>query len=94
MNRWRRAERERLIAERLAMPVAARLAHGEAIAARVLDEIGDVTGRIVSAYWPFRGEPDFRPFLQEVSERGGLTALPVVVEKGRPLEFHLLSTAE
>nr|WP_298099984.1 5-formyltetrahydrofolate cyclo-ligase [uncultured Shinella sp.] len=94
VNRWRKAERERLIAERLAMPVAARLAHGDAIAARVLDEMGDVTGRIVSAYWPLRGEPDFRPFLEEVTARGGLTALPVVVEKGRPLEFHLWQTGE
>lgn len=94
VNRWRKAERERLIAERLAMPVATRLAHGEAIAARVLDEIGDMNGRIVSAYWPFRGEPDFRPFLQEVAARGGRTALPVVVEKGRPLEFHLWQTGE
>lgn len=94
VNRWRKAERERLIAERLAMPVATRLACGEAIAAHVLDEIGDVTGRIVSAYWPFRGEPDFRPFLQEVAARGGRTALPVVVEKGRPLEFHLWQMGE
>lgn len=94
VNRWRKAERERLIAERLALPAAARLVHGEAIAALVLDEIGDVTGRIVSGYWPFRGEPDFRPFLQEVTARGGLTALPVVVERGRPLEFHLWQTGE
>jgi 5-formyltetrahydrofolate cyclo-ligase len=89
VNRWRKAERERLITQRLAMPATLRLAHGEAIAARVLAEIGDVAGRIISAYWPFRGEPDFRPFLLAVAERGGLTALPVVVEKGRPLEFHL-----
>jgi len=94
LNRWRKAERERLIAKRLALPAATRLAHGEVIAARVLDEIGDVTGRIVSAYWPFRGEPDFRPFLEEVAARGGLTALPIVVEKGRPLEFHLWQTGE
>ena len=64
------------------------------VSRRKLDEIGDVSGRIVSAYWPFRGEPDFRPFLQEVTARGGRTALPVVVENGRPLEFHLWQTGE
>lgn len=94
VNRWRKAERERLITERLAVPAVARLAHGEGIAARILEEIGDLEGRIVSAYWPFRGEPDLRPFLQTVNERGGRTALPVVVEKGRPLEFHLWQTGE
>lgn len=94
VNRWRKAERERLITERLAVPAVARLAHGEGIAARILEEIGDLDGRIVSAYWPFRGEPDLRPFLQTVNERGGRTALPVVIEKGRPLEFHLWQTGE
>lgn len=94
VSRWRKAERERLIAERLAVPAVARLAHGEAIAALILEEIGDLDGCIVSAYWPFRGEPDLRPFLQTVNERGGRTALPVVAEKGRPLEFHLWQTGE
>ncbi|KQV39945.1 MULTISPECIES: 5-formyltetrahydrofolate cyclo-ligase [unclassified Rhizobium] len=94
VHRWRKAERERLIAERLAMPAALRLAGDEAIATRLLDEIGDVAGRIVSGYWPFRGEPDLRPLLQAICARGGRTALPVVVEKGRPLEFHLWQAGE
>ena len=88
VSRWRKSERERLIAERLAMSPELRAANAEAIVAGVLAEIGDIRGRIVSAYWPFRGEPDFRPLLQEVAARGGRTALPVVIEKGRPLEFH------
>ncbi|WP_390624526.1 5-formyltetrahydrofolate cyclo-ligase [Rhizobium terricola] len=86
---WRTKERERLIAGRLSVPAEVRIAAGEAIAARVLAEIGDVEGRIVSAYWPFRGEPDLRPLMEEIARLGGSTALPVVVEKGRPLEFHL-----
>ena len=88
VNRWRTSERQRLIAERLAVPVEVRTAAGEAITARVLAEIGDVDGRVVSAYWPFRGEPDLRPLMQEIVRLGGRTALPVVVEKGLPLEFH------
>ena len=94
VNRWRKAERERLIAARLAVPADVRAGWGEAIAAGVLAEIGDVSGLIVSAYWPFRGEPDFRPFMEAVAARGGRTALPVVVEKGRPLEFHLWQAGE
>lgn len=94
VNRWRKAERERLIAARLDVPAETRAGWAEAIAAGVLAEIGDVEGRIVSAYWPFRGEPDLRPFMEEVARRGGRTALPVVVEKGRPLAFHLWQAGE
>lgn len=94
VNRWRKSERERLIAERLAVPAETRARQGEAIAATVLAEIGDLQGRIVSAYWPFRGEPDLRPLLAAVVAGGGRTALPVVMEKGRPLEFHLWQAGE
>lgn len=89
VSRWRKAERVRLIAGRLAVPAEKRERQGKAIAAGVFAEIGDVRGRIVSAYWPFRGEPDLRPLLQQIAADGGRTALPVVVETGRPLEFHL-----
>jgi 5,10-methenyltetrahydrofolate synthetase len=88
IERWRARERQRLIAERLAVPVEVRIAAGEAITAHVLAEIGDVEGRVVSAYWPFRGEPDLRPLMREIARLGGRTALPGVVEKGLPLVFH------
>lgn len=89
VHRWRTAERERLIAARLAMPAGTRAAFGEAIAAHVLAEIGAAEGLVVSAYWPFRGEPDLRPLLETLAASGGRTALPVVIAKGQPLEFHL-----
>jgi 5,10-methenyltetrahydrofolate synthetase len=49
--------------------------------------IGDIAGRMVSLYWPFRGEPDLRPWMAAINERGGRTALPIVVEKAQPLIF-------
>ncbi|KQS88258.1 MULTISPECIES: 5-formyltetrahydrofolate cyclo-ligase [unclassified Rhizobium] len=91
---WRKGERERLIAARLAKPAEIRAVQGQAIAAAVLAEIGDIRDGIVSAYWPFRAEPDMRSLLDEVNRRGGHTALPVVLEKGRPLEFHLWRSGE
>ena len=42
----------------------------------------------VGCYWPIRGEPDLRPWLGSLVERGADCALPVVVAKGQPLEFH------
>jgi 5,10-methenyltetrahydrofolate synthetase len=87
VRRWRKAERERLINARLAVSADARAAMSERIAEGLDAVIGDVTGRMVSLYWPFRGEPDLRPWMASVNARGGRTALPIVVEKGHPLIF-------
>jgi 5,10-methenyltetrahydrofolate synthetase len=86
--RWRKAERQRLLAGRQAIAVATRRGHAERIAAALDDVLGDPAARIVGCYWPIRAEPDLRPWLARVVARGGTCALPVVVERGAPLEFH------
>lgn len=87
LMRWRKAERERLIAERLAIGSNVRRRHGAQIAARLEAAIGVVEGLTVSVYWPFRGEPDLRGVMERITARGGRAALPVVVERARPLVF-------
>lgn len=87
LKRWRTVERERLIALRLAIPAEERRRLSRRIA-RELDQcLGDVSGKIVSAYLPFRGEPDLRPWIEGVSRRGATVALPVVVAPRSPLVF-------
>ena len=84
---WRRRQRAELIARRTAIPLADRVALSTGIAEE-LDRLVDIgRGSVVSAYWPFRGEPDLRDWLGRVVERGGTAALPVVVQKGRPMIF-------
>ncbi|RWA64339.1 5-formyltetrahydrofolate cyclo-ligase [Mesorhizobium sp.] len=87
VRRWRKAERERLISARLAVTADARAAMSTRIAEGLDALVGDIGGRMVSLYWPFRGEPDLRPWMASINERGGRTALPVVIEKGQPLVF-------
>jgi 5,10-methenyltetrahydrofolate synthetase len=84
---WRKSERTRLINKRLEMSVSIRKCNSDRIAEQLDALIGDVPGRIVSAYWPLRGEPDLREWLERVTSRGGRCALPVVVEKQAPLVF-------
>ncbi len=84
---WRKAERARLIEARLAIPAHDRTTMSGRIAEGLDAAIGDVSGRTVSLYWPFRGEPDLRSWIASVIARGGAIALPVVVEKARPLIF-------
>lgn len=92
--RWRKAERARLIEARLAIPAEVRAEMAARIAEQLDAEIGDVGGKTVSLYWPFRGEPDLRPWMASVAERGGRTALPVVVEKAHPLVFRAYKSGD
>lgn len=84
---WRTAERQRLIADRLALGGQERQEHARRIAEE-LDAIVPLgSDTIVSVYWPFRGEPNLIPWMSAVANRGMRVALPVVIAKGQPLEF-------
>lgn len=87
--RWRKAERERLIAERMALEQEQRHARSVRIASKLDAAVGELSGRIVGTYWPFRGEPDLRNWGIGLIERGGRLALPVVIQKGWPLEYRI-----
>ncbi|WP_244480723.1 5-formyltetrahydrofolate cyclo-ligase [Mesorhizobium sp. Root157] len=87
IRQWRKAERERLIAARLAVSADTRSEMSANIAEGLDRMIGDPAGRMVSIYWPFRGEPDLRPWMESINARGGRTSLPIVVDKGQPLVF-------
>lgn len=94
VKRWRKAERERLIAARLALPADTRAAYAQTIAAKLDRLVGQLAGETVALYWPFRGEPDLRGWAETVRARGGQIALPVVVEKGQPLIFRIWRPGE
>ncbi len=84
VRRWRKAERERLIEARLAHFPPKRAPNWRPHSRRAsMPLIGDLRGAAsISLYWPFRGEPDLRPWVVSVVERGGRIALPVVDRKG------------
>jgi 5-formyltetrahydrofolate cyclo-ligase len=85
--RWRKAERLRLIAARLKLFAEERRRHAAAIARHLTDAIGEVGGRTVAVYWPFRGEPSLRSWMEQIHAGGAQCALPVVVETRAPLVF-------
>ena len=91
---WRKSERARLIKERLEISAGTRKSNSDRIAEYLDVAIGDVSGRIVSGYWPFRGEPDLREWLENLETRGGQCALPVVVEARAPLIFRIWRRGE
>ena len=85
--RWRKAERERLIAARLALSADEREEHARRIARDLDNLVPRRSGTIVSLYWPFRGEPVLRRWMEAAYVAGLRPALPVVLAKGQPLQF-------
>lgn len=85
LKAWRKAMREQLIAARMAVPPEARARAAEVIAERLVELVEP--GQIFSFYWPTKGELDFRTLAALLHARGVTPALPVVVEKNRPMQF-------
>jgi 5,10-methenyltetrahydrofolate synthetase len=83
---WRKEQRARLIPARVAIPDTTRDLWTRRIIAD-LEPIVMAAGGAVSFYWPFRGEPNLRPLMRRMVAAGKTVALPVVVQKGQPLEF-------
>jgi len=84
---WRKAKRTVLIERRLAMPADERAAHSEAITAALAQVLPSCRGTLIGFYWPFKGEYDPRPLVRLLHGQGMRLALPVVVEKAKPLTF-------
>lgn len=89
--RWRRATRLHLRADRQAMSVEARGALAEALSRHLRDflaaHFGTLRGRVLSAYWPIKGEPDLRSLMADLHLAGVRVALPLVEVKLAPLVF-------
>ena len=83
---WRKAKREALIAQRLALPLEVRSAASADITDRIQALLA-APNRCVGIYWPFRGEYDPRPLARALDAAGVALALPVVVAKAQPLIF-------
>ena len=85
--RWRKGERARLITARLAIPIDERVRLSRTIGNQLDELLSERDRSVVSVYWPFRGEPDLRPWMKTAHRHGWRVALPVVEAKATPLSF-------
>ena len=84
---WRKAERARLIAERVALPAEEVERRRRAIDSALERSFPGLAGKRVAFCWPIKNEYDARHIAKTLREGGALTALPVVVKLGEPLLF-------
>jgi 5-formyltetrahydrofolate cyclo-ligase len=84
---WRKQTREILIASRMALSVGVRQEKAERAKQHLLEVVDLKSYATLGIYWPMRGEIDVRDIARKHVEAGGAAALPVVIEKGAPVEF-------
>ena len=84
---WRVRTRARLVKERLTRSGALHQQLGRMATERLLSTVDLSRYAVLGVYSPMRGEIDIQDVAQQHLKQGGLLALPVVVEKSRPVEF-------
>jgi 5-formyltetrahydrofolate cyclo-ligase len=87
LKTWRKAQRERLIAQRLAIPHATLDAWRRRMDAFLGLSFPGLAGKRVAFCWPIQNEYDARHFARTLRGLGALTALPVVVAPKTALKF-------
>ena len=88
LRAWRKAERQRLVAARMAVDAASIQRWRRAIDAHLERELLSRLGAgVVALCWPIRNEYDARHLARTLRTRGALTALPVVIAPKTPLVF-------
>lgn len=84
---WRRAERAELRSRRVSLPRDQKDRVRAKVTTLLRQHVPEFTGACIGFCWPYKGEIDFRHFIRSIVEDGAEAALPVVVERARPLEF-------
>lgn len=87
IRKWRRSTRAALISRRLAVPRADRPRLRSVMRDQIREHFRELDHACIGFYWPFKAEIDLRHLVREFLPVGAQAALPVVVEKQRPLEF-------
>lgn len=87
LSSWRKQERQRLIAARVALDAATLERFRLSIDHHLARAFPGLAGAKLAMCWPIKGEYDPRHLARGLRERGTVTALPVVVAPKQPLVF-------
>ena len=87
ITQWRRAQRNELLARRMAVPLQQRRRWDARITRQLLDGFPQLRNPVVGFYWPFKAEFDPRFAIRALRQLGARAALPVVLQRDAPLQF-------
>lgn len=94
LKAWRKSERERLLADRLALDAGTLKEFRTMIDTHLERAFPGLARGTLAFCWPFKNEYDPRFLAHQMRERGAATALPVVVAPRQPLIFRLWKPGE
>lgn len=86
---WRKTQRERLVADRLALDGATLLAMRNKIDSHLEHTFPGLAQATLAICWPFMNEYDPRHLARRLRAQGARTALPVVIAPRQPLIFRV-----
>jgi 5-formyltetrahydrofolate cyclo-ligase len=84
---WRKQVRATLIAQRIGLASHVRRARAEQARQRLRENLNLRQFGTIGFYWPIKGEINCRDLIRAHLQAGGSAALPVVVDRGAPVEF-------
>ena len=87
LSAWRKRERARLLAARIALSRDALLDMRAQIDSHLKRAFPDLAHGAIAFCWPYQNEYDARHLIAALRERGALAALPVIVAPKTPLIF-------
>lgn len=87
IREWRCAKRAELLAQRLAVARDKRPDTKTICTKHALQCISSLSPVCIGFYWPIKGEIAVRGVIDALLAKGASAALPVVIQKDRPLEF-------
>ena len=87
LKSWRKTQRERLIAERLALPDGMLATWRRSMDGYLERSFPGLARSRVAFCWPIKNEYDARHLVKRLRGQGAVTALPVVVAPRSPLVF-------
>jgi 5-formyltetrahydrofolate cyclo-ligase len=87
VRQWRKQMREQLLVRRAALSVEARHRLAERARAQLIEAVDLGAYKVLGFCWAIKGEIDVRRIAEQHLASGGEVAIPVIVQKGAPVEF-------
>ncbi len=87
VRQWRKQMREQLLVHRAALSVDVRHRLAERARAQLVEAVDLTAYRVLGFCWAIKGEIDVRRIAEQHLASGGEVAIPVIVQKGAPVEF-------